>query len=139
MNAHYRQEVGIDFEKVGNTLENLGDINGALESYRNELRIFEEQSVTDPANAQFRSDLSSAYLKVESMLARIGKSVDALLHQNKALAIREESATADPLDCSVPPKRCYLGRHAEEWHLEQSGLPEVRSSNPRNHRVSRRL
>jgi len=90
--------VGIDFEKVGNTLENLGDINGALESYRNELRIFEEQSVTDPANAQFRSDLSSAYLKVGSMLARIGKSVDALLHQNKALAIREKSATADPLD-----------------------------------------
>ena len=46
MNTHYRQEVGIDFEKVGNTLENLGDINGALESYRNELRIFEEQSVS---------------------------------------------------------------------------------------------
>jgi len=48
MNAHYRQEAGIDFEKVGNTLDNLGDINGALESYRNELRIFEEQPVSDP-------------------------------------------------------------------------------------------
>ena len=46
--------------KVGNTLEHLGDINGALESYRKELRIFEGQSVTDPTNAQFRSDLSSA-------------------------------------------------------------------------------
>ncbi len=98
MNAHYRQEMGIDYEKVGNTLENLGDINGALESYRNELRIFEAQSVSDPANAQFRSDLSSAYFKVGSMLARVGKSVDALVHQKKALAIREESARADPLD-----------------------------------------
>ena len=90
--------MGIDFEKVGNAQENLGDINGALESYRKELRIFDEQSTADPANAQFRSDLSSAYFKVGSMLARMGNSADALLHQNKALAIREESAKADPLD-----------------------------------------
>jgi tetratricopeptide (TPR) repeat protein len=98
MNTHYRQEVGVDFEKVGNTLENVGDVNGALESYRQELRIFEDQSVADPANAQFRGDLSSAYLKVGSMLARIGRSADALQYQSKALAIREELATADPLD-----------------------------------------
>jgi tetratricopeptide (TPR) repeat protein len=97
-NTHYRQEVGIDFEKVGNAQENLGDINGALESYRKELRIFDEQSTTDPANAQFRSDLSSAYLKVGSMLARTGNSADALVQQNKALTIREESARADSLD-----------------------------------------
>jgi len=64
MNAHYREELGIDYEKVGNAQENLGDVNGALESYRKELRIFEEQSVTDPANAQFRSDLSSGFSRL---------------------------------------------------------------------------
>jgi tetratricopeptide (TPR) repeat protein len=88
----------LNFEKVGHTLENLGDINGALESYRNELRIFEEQSVADPTNAPFRGDLSSAYLKVGSMLARTGKPADSLQHQRRALAIREELATVDPPD-----------------------------------------
>ena len=98
MNTHYREELGIDYEKVGNTLGNLGDINGALESYRKELRIFEEQSVADPANAQFRSDLSSSYFMVGNTLARIGDTTEALENHHKALLIREQLATADPLD-----------------------------------------
>ena len=98
MNAHYREELGIDYEKVGNTQEHLGDINGALDSYRNELRIFEEQSVTDPANAQFHSDLSSGLFEVAGMLARTGEAVAALANSHRALEIRRGLATADPIN-----------------------------------------
>ncbi len=98
MNAHYREELGIDYEKVGNALENLGDVNGALENYRKELRIFEEQSVTDPASAQFRSDLSSGFFQVASLLARIGKGTTALASSRKALEIRRELSIADPIN-----------------------------------------
>jgi hypothetical protein len=62
-------------QRVGNALENLGDLGGALESYRQELRIFEELSTNDPMIAA-----SNRTALAERRGSRV--SAEALYHQS---------------------------------------------------------
>lgn len=76
-------------------LTRLGDLGGALDSYRRELSICERLAEADPANAQLRSELSSPYERLGDTFARMGQPRRALAYQRKALLMREALEAAD--------------------------------------------
>jgi eukaryotic-like serine/threonine-protein kinase len=75
--------------------QNVGDMAGALESYRKAITILEGLLQADPSNKQIRRDLSIGYGRAGDMLMYTGNATAALQNYNKAIPPLEELA-ADP-------------------------------------------
>ena len=74
----------------------LGDLTGALKSYRDSLGIAEKLAKQDPANARRQRDLSYSYISVGNVLKAQGELADALESCHDSLRIVEKLAEQDP-------------------------------------------
>jgi eukaryotic-like serine/threonine-protein kinase len=74
---------------------NVGDMAGALESYRKAVAILEGLSEADPLNRQISHDLSTGYGRVGDMVMYTGNAAAALQSYRKAIPSLEALA-ADP-------------------------------------------
>jgi len=90
-------ELATAYERVGDiqgnpTSANLGDANGAIESYRKALAIRESLVAADRNNAQSQLSLSSTHEHLGETVEFTGDIPGALEHHRQALAIRETLA-----------------------------------------------
>lgn len=99
-----QSELATAYERVGDVQgnpshANLGDIPGALDSYRKSLGILESLRTADPNNINVKRQLSTEYYDVGLCLDAMGDYQGALQNSRKALAVDETlSSSADPSD-----------------------------------------
>ena len=99
-----QSELATAYERVGDVQgnpshANLGDIAGALDSYRRSLGILESLRTTDPNNMKVKRQLSTEYYNVGLCLDAMGDYQGALQNSRKALAIDETLlSSGDPND-----------------------------------------
>jgi non-specific serine/threonine protein kinase/serine/threonine-protein kinase len=88
----------------------LGDIAGALQSYRKALSIVESLFAQNPHDAAIRRAYASAHKNVGDVLAVSGEAEKALQHQRKALPIFEtlSSAQSANQESRIDLARAYI-------------------------------
>jgi tetratricopeptide (TPR) repeat protein len=95
-----RQSLACTFGRIGFSLQEMGDLNGALENWRQALSLRKTIVKEQPENLQHRRSLHSAYIGIGDILGHpakmnLGQSKDALSYFGKALAISRGLALAD--------------------------------------------
>jgi tetratricopeptide (TPR) repeat protein len=99
-----QSELAAAYERVGDVQgnpnhANLGDIAGALDSYRKALVILESLRTSDPNNVKVKRQLSTEYYNVGLCLDAMGNYPGALQNSRKALAVDETLlSSGDPTD-----------------------------------------
>ena len=96
-----QRELLIAYNRVGDVqgnpnTSNLGDLAGALESYRRSLEIAERLAAADPNGAKAQRDLAVGYGKIAQVQNAAGDVAGSLASHRRALAIYEHLAQADP-------------------------------------------
>ena len=94
-------ELAAAYEKVGDVQgnpygANLGNQDGALESYRKALAIREAPGMVNRADAKTKLELGNSYEKLGDILWAKGESDGALSNYRKAFAAFEKLDQADP-------------------------------------------
>jgi len=87
--------------EFGDTYVTLGDLNQALQMYREAADVRERLARADPGNAARQRDLLVAYNQVGQMLEAQGDLNGALKQYRDALAIAEQLASAAPEDAGL--------------------------------------
>jgi non-specific serine/threonine protein kinase/serine/threonine-protein kinase len=77
---------------------NLGDRQGAADSYRKALEISQALVRTNPGDTQARKYLARSYESLGNVLARIGRPTEAVANLRQAIAILEPLVVANPDD-----------------------------------------
>ncbi len=100
-NAEVREALALSYVTLGDVLgnpytANLGDTNGALESYRRALAIREKLMADDPANAEKGKWTAVSHQRVGNMLQTNKDAAGALENYRQALAIDETLLQKDP-------------------------------------------
>lgn len=95
-----RQSLAYTFGRIGFSLQEMGDLNGALENWRQSLSLCETIVKERPESLQHRRSLRSAYIGVGDILGHpakmnLGQPKAALSYFRKALPITQELALAD--------------------------------------------
>jgi non-specific serine/threonine protein kinase/serine/threonine-protein kinase len=103
-----QRELAAAYQRVGDVqglpaFANLGDVDGARESYRKALAIFETLSKADPANVQLRRDRATTYDRLGDVLKTVGDTTGALQSYQHGLAIRE--ALSSPESTNAQARR----------------------------------
>ena len=101
--ASLQRELATSYQKVGDVQgrpanANLGNPEGAMESYKKALAIREALVASDPRNTQDRRQLAISHSRIGEILEINGDHQGAMNEYQKALAIREELYAADPND-----------------------------------------
>jgi serine/threonine protein kinase len=101
-----RRELATAYVKVGDiqgnpTVANLGDMEGALNSYRKALQIREALPVETAQNRDAELALATSYDRVADMLLLNHNLQDTTEYYQKALAIRERLAEKEPNQTEV--------------------------------------
>jgi eukaryotic-like serine/threonine-protein kinase len=98
-----QKELATAYERVGDVLgfpygANLGDKDGALQSYRKALAIRQSLAVAGLTDAQLRSDLIETYYRVALVLESSGNFAEALeaARRGRVLTIPVASGNRDP-------------------------------------------
>jgi non-specific serine/threonine protein kinase/serine/threonine-protein kinase len=91
-----QRELATAFQKVGDVqgnwyFGNLGDLGGALKSYRRAAEILEK---INPADAETRAALAASYERMGEIQWRTGDVAAAVASQRKAVQIREALAAS---------------------------------------------
>ena len=94
-NARARREVGFAYYQLGNSLQQAGDLAGALAARRKAFAIRERFASEDPKNAQARFDLAVAHGDLSEALTATGDYKEALEEAKKSLSIMQELSKAD--------------------------------------------
>ena len=94
-------ELATAYEKVGDVQgnpygANLGNLDGALESYRKAVTIREVLRAANRADAKLKLNLGNSYKKTADILWAKGQNHEALSNYRKALTTFEELVQADP-------------------------------------------
>ncbi|MGH8623944.1 MAG: tetratricopeptide repeat protein [Gammaproteobacteria bacterium] len=85
-----------NYNRMGKTLERLGDSAKAREAYDKARSIIERLAADEPGNRQWQDDLAVSHRNIGDMLAAQGNQAKALEEYRKALDIRERLAAEDP-------------------------------------------
>jgi non-specific serine/threonine protein kinase/serine/threonine-protein kinase len=98
-----QRELATSYQKVGEVQgrpsdANLGNPEGAMESFRKALGIREALVEADPRNVQDRLLLATSHSRIAEILEDNGDQQGAMDEYQKARAIREEVYAADPND-----------------------------------------
>ncbi len=96
-----QQELGAAYEKVGDVqggfrAANLGDVTGALASYRKSLAIRQAVVAADPENVAAQRELITSHGKLSDQLTAVGDSAGSLDQLRQLLPIAEKLSAADP-------------------------------------------
>ncbi len=106
-----------NYSRRGGTLFRLvGDLEGALEAYRQALRLSQELAASEPENRAYQRALISRHNDIARVMGdpdepNLGMADEALAHYRQALAIAEKEAAVDPNDAQA---RDSMGR-ASLW------------------------
>ncbi|MGE0290071.1 MAG: tetratricopeptide repeat protein [Bradyrhizobium sp.] len=84
-----RFDQSIAHERIGDVLNDQGDLPGALKSYEAKRMVMAALTATDPTEAEWRRDLSVAHERIGSIHAAQGDLPEALASFETSLAIRE--------------------------------------------------
>ncbi|MFL6274275.1 MAG: protein kinase domain-containing protein [Blastocatellia bacterium] len=101
--AQLQRELAKAYQKVGDVQgypfeSNLGDTQGALDSYRKALAISEALVKDHPNDIPMRRDLLVSYERIGDVLLATGETTGALEHQRKALSTSQAIAASRPDD-----------------------------------------
>ena len=96
-----QRELAAAYEKVGSVqggfrAANLGDIRGALASYRKALNIRESIAAAEPGNLEAQRELFRTHGYLSDTLLAAGDRAGAIEQSRKMLAIAERLAAANP-------------------------------------------
>jgi tetratricopeptide (TPR) repeat protein len=99
--ASLQRELAAAYDRVGDLLgysgaANLGDVSGALQSYRKALAIRESLAAANPDNPSIQSDLLNNYFHLSFVLMDAGDYSGALEVLGKGLPIAQKLAAARP-------------------------------------------
>jgi eukaryotic-like serine/threonine-protein kinase len=102
--ADLRRDLAAAYVKVGDVqgrplTPNLGDTNGALDSYKKATALYESLGADASADATLRRELSTAYLRLSDVLSSAGETAAALGFARKGLSLQQSSST----DASASP------------------------------------
>ena len=98
-----QRELAAAYQKVGDvqgrpSSANLGDADGAMQSYRKALSIWESLAAADPKNVQDSRQLATSHSRVAEILEEKGDPDGARDRYQRAFAIRERLYSANPGD-----------------------------------------
>ena len=83
-NAEARHDLGYAHYMIGLVLEvKLGDIAGAVKSYRKSLQIFEAMAAFDAANTENRADLMRVQARLGKILGKTGGEARRSTHHRR--------------------------------------------------------
>ena len=107
--SELQRELAAAYEKVGDVqgnqlTSNLGDTQGAAESYEKALQIRQKLYERNPHDLQLMNDLASSYGKYSEIQMQIGTSEQVTEFAEKNLNLREEIARKNPNDFEVRRK-----------------------------------
>lgn len=102
-----QNELATAYLKVGDVQgnpygANLGDLPGALESYRKSLAISEPLSTPAVADITAQRNLATGEERIGDVLSMTGDVAGALERQRKSLALRESLTAAEPRNAELP-------------------------------------
>lgn len=95
------REVADGYERLGNVqgnpyYQNLGDLEGALQSHRKALPIRERLWQANPIEARAIRDLAQSYRMTGAVLANAGEAPEGLRLMTRSRQLMEELADSDP-------------------------------------------
>jgi non-specific serine/threonine protein kinase/serine/threonine-protein kinase len=109
-----QRELAAAYLKVGDVqgrpyVSNLGQTDGALESYRKAAAILEPLAAGSPSDISVARDLATVYERIGNIQLRKGDISEALDKNNKALGMRQALLAVDPTSKS------YRGEVADSY------------------------
>ncbi|MGH9755954.1 MAG: protein kinase domain-containing protein, partial [Blastocatellia bacterium] len=95
-----RQSLAYTFGRIGFSLQEMGDLNGAMENWRQAMSLRETIVKEQPENLRHRRSLHSAYIGIGDILGHpskmnLSQPQAALSYFREALAITQELTLAD--------------------------------------------
>lgn len=101
VNPLYREELAELYHKIGDSkgmdgYANLGDVPGALASYRESVRLREELYRTAPQDAAYRAALANSLMSLGYLSGTIGDSATAIRDVGKSVQLLEANWKAEP-------------------------------------------
>ena len=133
--ADLQRELATAYEKVGDVqgnpyLANLGNPEGALESYRKGLAILEALPSIEGDRPESRLPLAAAREKIGDILWARGASADSQTNYRQALAICEDLKAHGTLSDASAPFRLYnrIGQTQEQLVDYESALQSYQLS-----------
>lgn len=85
-NTFYRRQLAVELGNVGNTMLDMNDKTGALDSFRQALAIYGSMVAADPNDADIRKNSAVGYRNVATALGT-GNRIEAVNNFHKALQI----------------------------------------------------
>jgi serine/threonine protein kinase/tetratricopeptide (TPR) repeat protein len=124
-----RQELASAYLKVGDLQgapygQNLGDVQGALASYRKAIAILEGLAADQPHDLNARRDLSDAYQKISELESRSGDWASSLESGRRSVELCEALLAADPsnVEYRMFAGRAYLSLGDTQSRVADDGL-----------------
>ena len=115
-NPALAQELALSYLKIGNVQgetysANLGDSQGAVESYRKSTGLLEKLSKDHPENNEYRKNLIDAYRRMANLLVRLDDWTNAFSAAQRNLEMCREFFERNPenLEAQSLLARSYLG------------------------------
>jgi serine/threonine protein kinase/tetratricopeptide (TPR) repeat protein len=102
--AESKRWLGMAHWMLGDILLLGGDAEGALQSYREQLRIVEPLTTGDPTNAVLQYDFGCAHARVGNALAILRNQRSGLVMFNRAIHMFEAQLARDP--AYIEPRFC---------------------------------
>ena len=95
------RELSLAYGKVGDiqgnpNTQNVGDVRGALDSFRKGLALSQRLHDLEPANPQFMHDLAAAHNRVGGILQRMGDMPGAAASYAASLQITQQRSSLEP-------------------------------------------
>ena len=100
-NRELRRELATAYEKVGDVqgnpkVSNLGDLKGALASFRKAQELLQAHLRTDPRDASSRHALATSYERLGNILWWSNQTAEALANYREALTLRRALLAEQP-------------------------------------------
>jgi non-specific serine/threonine protein kinase/serine/threonine-protein kinase len=132
-----QRELAAAYERLGDVRgqalsANLGDLRGAVESYRKALRIREVLVAASPRDVQNRRDLARSYLRIGNLFTDVGEAVRSTEFLRQGLATYVALAAEQPGNAEIRHDLATayndLGMVLEEWGDAAGALEQHRKA-----------
>ena len=96
------------YNRIGETQEQAGDLQGGLKSHQSELKAGEDLAAIDPTNPVYRSAVSSADTKIGDIFFQLDDYKTASEHYQRSLPILRELSANDQTNTNLRRKVSLL-------------------------------
>ncbi len=132
----------IGLNRLGETLEKAGNLNGALTAHQQALAMTQKTARTDPANLQAQRDSSYIYEDLGGVQRKLGQTEQAKDAFHHAISIRQEMAAMDPMNIQAQRDLAFAYQREgspEQTHLAFKIFETLASKDPGNFLARRDL